>query len=46
MLVLSHNSKFGKLKNELENNYTKGKNEYPKSFDKNYAMLFYRVDEE
>ena len=45
MLVLAHNSRFGKLRNELENNYTKGKDEYPKSFDDSYSMLYYRVDE-
>ena len=45
MLTLANNGRYGKLKNELENNYTKGKNEYPDSFDKSYSMLYYRVEE-
>ena len=44
MPVLAHGSRFGKLRNELENNYTKGKDEYPKSFDKCYSMLYYIVE--
>ena len=45
MLVLAHNSRFGKLRNELENSSTKGKNGYPESFHKIYSMLYYRVEE-
>ena len=45
MLVLAHSGRFGKLRNELENNYTKGKDEYPETFDKCYTLLYYRVEE-
>ena len=45
MIMLAHNGRFGRLKNELENNYTKGKDEYPDTFDQAYAMLHYRVEE-
>ena len=45
MLVLAHNGRFGKLKNELENDYIKGKDDYPKSFDKSYSLLYHRVEE-
>ena len=35
-----------KLKNELENDFTKGNDEYPASFSKAYSLLYYRVDDE
>ena len=45
MLVLAHSATYGKLRNELENDYTKGKDNYPETFDKSYNMLYHRVEE-
>ena len=45
MIMLAHNGRFGRLTNEVENDYTKEKNEYPDTFDKAYTMLYYRIEE-
>ena len=46
MIFLANEAKFKRLKNELENDFTKGNNEYPESLADSNPMLYYRVDDE
>ena len=34
-----------KMMNELENDFTKGNDEYPSTMNEAYSMLYYRVDD-
>ena len=41
MIYLADEARYRKLKNELENDFTKGNDEYPSSFSEAYSLLYY-----